>query len=155
MKKRLTIIPAICVMILIFLYSSQTAIESVELSGGITGRLVEVILNISKIELSPVDRLMWLEKMETVIRKAAHMVEYAILGIAVSYPLYVYGKRGKKLMLWGVLICVLYAITDELHQLYVPGRAGQVGDVVIDGIGGLVGCLVFFRVIRVSDRISP
>lgn len=155
MKKLLTTIPAICVMVLIFYYSSQTAVESAGLSGGITRRFVEGILGVSKIELSAAERLVWLENMEIVVRKGAHMAEYGVLGIAVAYSLYVYGKRGRRLILWSELICVLYAATDEFHQLYVPGRAGQVGDVVIDGIGALVGCLVFFRATRVSDRISP
>lgn len=154
--KILTILPALCVMGLIFYYSSQTAIESSGLSGGITKRFLEGILNISNINLSETDRLLWLEIMEIVIRKAAHMAEYAVLGIAVAYPVYAYGKRGKRLILWSELICVIYAATDEFHQLYVPGRAGQVSDVIIDGIGALIGCFLYLLIskrIRASRRL--
>ncbi len=138
-------------MILIFYYSSQTAVESSNLSGGITRRFLESILNISKIKLSETDRLLWLEIMEIVIRKAAHMAEYAVLGIAVAYPVYVYGKRGKTLILWSELICIIYAATDEFHQLFVPGRAGLISDVIIDGLGALIGCYLYL-IIKKGDR---
>lgn len=136
--------PAICVMALIFYFSSQTALESSDLSGGITRNFVEGTLNISKIELSAEERLVWIENMEGFVRKAAHVAEYGVLGLAVAYPLYAYGKRKRKMILWGEFICILYAVTDELHQLYVPGRAGRISDVVIDGIGALIGCLLFY-----------
>ena len=48
---------------------------------------------------------------------------------------------GLKVILLAFLICGLYAISDEIHQLYVQGRSGQVSDVLIDSSGALVGIL--------------
>lgn len=38
-----------------------------------------------------------------------------------------------------ILICILYAISDEVYQLFVPGRGGQVSDVILDIVGAIVG----------------
>mgnify|MGYP003309055667 FL=1 len=46
--------------------------------------------------------------------------------------------------LYSIIICFIYACTDEIHQLYVVGRTGQFIDVLIDTIGALLGCLVFY-----------
>jgi len=67
-----------------------------------------------------------------------------VLAIAVSYSLYIYDKRGFNLILWSEVVAVLYAVTDEFHQLFISGRSAQVTDVLIDGIGAFIGCLVFY-----------
>lgn len=54
-----------------------------------------------------------------------------------------------------LLICVLYAISDEIHQHFVPGRGAQVKDVLIDSAGasvGIVGYLVLNRLINPARR---
>lgn len=45
----------------------------------------------------------------------------------------------------------LYGITDEIHQLFVPGRSGQVKDVIIDGAGSIVGILVYVFLNKVLE----
>ena len=47
--------------------------------------------------------------------------------------------RRELLIPWG--IAALYAVTDEFHQLFVPGRSGQFSDVVLDSAGALAGLL--------------
>ena len=42
-----------------------------------------------------------------------------------------------------IAICVLYAISDEVHQLFVLGRCGQVRDVILDGFGSMVGIGIY------------
>ena len=51
-----------------------------------------------------------------------------------------------KNVLVSVCIAVLYASTDELHQLFVPGRSGQVNDVLIDGCGAVIGALIIWGI---------
>ncbi|WP_245575523.1 VanZ family protein [Alkalicoccus chagannorensis] len=46
-----------------------------------------------------------------------------------------------------LIICVVYAASDEYHQTFIPGRSGEVSDVVIDGIGAFVG-ISFYLLIR-------
>ena len=48
----------------------------------------------------------------------------------------------------------VYAATDEIHQLFVAGRAGRFSDVVIDSAGALLGVLVFAFLVRIVKRIQ-
>ena len=42
-----------------------------------------------------------------------------------------------------IIICILYAISDEIHQLFVPGRSGQVSDVLLDTLGAFTGIMIY------------
>lgn len=149
MKKKyriLSIIPALIIMCVIFYYSHQEAAESSKLSGGIIENIFSLIERIFTLELPIEERIHWLELLETIIRKAAHMTEYSILAIALSYGFYVYDKRGISLIVWAEVAAILYAATDEFHQLFIPGRSGQVTDVLIDGLGAFLGCILFYAI---------
>ncbi|MGE5472672.1 MAG: VanZ family protein [Ignavibacteriales bacterium] len=73
------------------------------------------------------------------IRKIAHTLEYAVLGMLLCLALSSTGIKDKKLFLYSILICLIYAVTDEIHQAFVPGRAAKVTDVLIDTFGGFIG----------------
>jgi VanZ family protein len=80
--------------------------------------------------------------------KLAHATVYAVLGAFVFLALRrsSAAKSGVVVLLAGA-IATLYGCTDELHQLFVPGRAADWRDVVADAVGGFVGALsasVFF-----------
>ncbi|MGE5330013.1 MAG: VanZ family protein [Deltaproteobacteria bacterium] len=82
------------------------------------------------------------------IRKIAHGWEYAVLCMLLYLAVSALGFADKKLFLSALLICMLYAVTDEIHQMFVPGRAAKVMDVMIDTSGGFLG-LVFMKIIEV------
>ena len=76
-----------------------------------------------------------------ILRKSAHFFAYLVLGILMINGLSssdIYGFKGIGL---AILICILYAISDEVHQLFIPGRGGQVSDVILDSVGTIVGIL--------------
>jgi len=84
--------------------------------------------------------------METIvylIRKLSHCSEYFILGILLMRALKAQIPRQPALrrMLWSILLATLYAVTDEYHQMLVPGRSANLLDVVIDSFGALCGTL--------------
>ncbi len=84
---------------------------------------------------------------QLVIRKAAHMTEFAILGILWS-GVFSFGKIGLPLG-----ISILTASADEFIQRFVPQRCGAVKDVLIDTAGALIGILlVAFIFHRISRR---
>jgi len=64
-------------------------------------------------------------------RKLAHFIEYGVL-----YWLLVRGPMAERRG-WALLICVIYALTDEGHQIFVPGRGPSLFDVGLDASGGL------------------
>ena len=86
------------------------------------------------------------DALDMVLRKLAHMFEYAVLFI-----LFVRLGESKKYEPWTVylasLICViLYALTDEWHQSFVPGRIGSLTDVGIDATGAIIGAVFWVNI---------
>jgi VanZ family protein len=85
-----------------------------------------------------------LDILSYLIRKTAHLTEYAILGILTNNMI----KNNNIKLYIGLLICIIYAISDEIHQLFVEGRSGQISDVLVDFTGSIVGICLFFVVIN-------
>lgn len=73
----------------------------------------------------------------TIIRKGAHITEYFILFILI-YNFIEDNFTRKKVYLIAFTIVVLYASSDEIHQIFVPGRAGRITDIGIDTIGAII-----------------
>jgi VanZ family protein len=73
------------------------------------------------------------------LRKLAHVAEYAVLGALLARALPELAAQ------WAG---IAYAVSDELHQSFVPGRFGTLLDVAIDSTGVLVGILLLRRVTR-------
>jgi len=120
----------------IFTLSSQVAEQSKSLSTGITKLIIDVI------EYFNPDASISIAQLNHQIRKAAHFSAYLILGILISTALRKSGVRGFSCLALSLAICIFFAITDEIHQLYVPGRGGQVMDVLIDSAGAAVGIVL-------------
>lgn len=82
-----------------------------------------------------------------VFRKIAHMLEYAILTWLTVRVLRFSGKvEFNRALVLGALIAVLYAVSDEYHQTFIPGREGTARDVIIDSIGVAVFVWYYKRV---------
>lgn len=140
--KPFSFVPALVVMYLIFNFSSQTGIESGNLSHEISYKIVSAADRILDKQLGEYDKQLYADKIELPVRKLAHMTEYFILAVCISFPLYVYGVRGFLLLLLAGLFCVGFACTDEFHQSFVAGRGPSKRDVMIDSIGAFFGILV-------------
>ncbi len=141
-------------MIVIFMFSNSPGDESGQTSREV-GRLF------CRIFVPGYEEMMFEEQEELAllldhpIRKLAHFTEYMILGVLmVGIPQFTekadYWKRG--LIIWG--IACLYAISDEVHQLFVPGRDGALKDVLLDCSGALVGVLIGLVVVRICVRMK-
>lgn len=145
----------------IFLFSTQDGTSSAHLSSGLVHRFVLFFL---PKHLSGNENLV--STLEFIVRKGAHMTEYAILAMLAlaqirayfpwkndlpeesssarsEFALSVNGLR--PLFQLGITVgfVFLYACTDEFHQTFISGRSGQFRDVLIDTAGGLLGGLVF------------
>lgn len=126
-------------MTVIFSFSAQPAVESDELSMGIAQKIFEFINGLKDI---PVFAWIGTDKIIVAIgianhyvRKTAHFMIYAILAVLVYNLMASYGIKRSKVVLFAALVCLAYAVSDEIHQVYVPGRAGQIKDVLIDFSG--------------------
>lgn len=135
MKKLKYFIPMIIWMIFIFIMShtdgNQSSLQS--------GFFVDLISKIIKIDQ---------ELLSLMIRKAAHMSEYAFLALTVFYGLYQNKFNQKLLLPISLLISFLYACSDEFHQLFIAGRSGQFIDVLIDTSGALIMIMIIYWWLR-------
>lgn len=129
-------------MTLIFYLSSQPVYQSNNLSKKIT----EVIVGTVKKTSPNID--FNIARINYILRKNAHFFAYLVLGLLMMNASRRNGISGTKLVLLSLGICVFYAISDEIHQLFVPGRGGQVKDVLIDSAGAIVGIGVYELVNR-------
>ncbi len=123
-------------MALIFYLSHQPATQSASLSGGVMEQVIKLVEKI--VPSVKFDS----QLLHYMIRKSAHFFAYLVLGVLVANSLRTMDSISltrTQLVLSAILICVLYAISDEVHQVFVPGRAGQIKDVFIDSAGATVG----------------
>ena len=136
MKKYLAWIPALVIMTAIFWFSAQPADVSTEMSDSVTRALLwtaEAVGLTDRLSPEQVHDLCGL--LATPVRKAAHITEFAVLHLTVLFALFQWELPWKKWLKAALAVTVAYACTDELHQLFVPGRAGMVTDVLIDSMG--------------------
>lgn len=127
-------------MFLIFLMSSFDATESANQSNFI----VNIITNIFKIEN--------IEVLSFIIRKLAHFTEYLILGF-LTINMLDKNDISKKYLL-SILICIIYATSDEIHQIFVPGRTCQIKDILIDSIGSITGIYLYKLISKRKKSIN-
>lgn len=149
--KPLSFAPALCMMYIIFQFSSASGIESSGSSGAVCLKIVDVADEVLDLNVSYDKRMYYAQKIEYPVRKLAHFSEYALLAAAVALPLYVYGMRGISLMLVAGIICIGFACTDEYHQSFVSGRSPSKKDVLIDSAGTFFG-IIFTRIIGFIGR---
>lgn len=144
-----TFIPMICMMCVIWGFSSNTGEVSSDQSQGIVSFIIDSVKDITHITMSEEEQRTWEERIHTPIRKLAHMTEYMIFSLTVAFPLLQYISSYKRIRRITSLFCILYASMDEIHQVFVPERSGQFRDVIIDGIGIGIGIFLFSLINRV------
>lgn len=140
--KPLSFLPAILMMCLIYYFSAQTGEVSGNLSYQVSYQIVETKNEVLGLGHSYEQLNAEAHSIEYYVRKAAHMTEYFLLAIAISFPLYVYKVRGIWLMLLAGIVCIGFAGLDEYHQSFVANRGPSTKDVGIDSIGAFVGILL-------------
>ena len=140
--KPLSFLPALLMMYVIYSFSAQPGEVSGNLSYQVSYDIVELKSELLSENLSSDELAYKADGIHYYVRKAAHMTEYFLLAIAISFPLYVYGVRGIWLMILAGIVCVGFAGLDEYHQSFVGGRTPAVKDVCIDSSGAFIGILL-------------
>ena len=139
-RKRIFIILTIAWMIIIFLMSSQPAPDSTETSLAV-GHAVCTLFVPGYSKMSTDDQLKLAKKIDHPVRKTAHATEYAILAMLIFAVISgMYDNIKHNLISLG--FTTAYAVSDEIHQYFVPGRACMMTDVMIDLSGALVGLIL-------------
>lgn len=125
-------------MALVFAFSSQNGEKSRKTSGYFTDKVVQIIVKVKPdVNIENIEEIVGF-----IIRKMAHFSIYFVGGILIfnfvsTFPL----KLRNVVLLTFILGCV-YSISDEMHQLFISERAGQIRDVLIDSAGVLIAILL-------------
>lgn len=139
-KKIFHLVLVFSCMITIFLFSCDNGDRSSVKSDGIIIKSAQFFLQ-RDISLKEKEKL--LNYLVLPVRKCAHFLIYSILGFLVLQFFKDFSMSSFKVYLLTIFFCFLYACSDEIHQLFVPGRSGQVLDVFIDTLGALFGCFLY------------
>lgn len=172
MRRNVFLVLMVLWMAGIFLFSSRTGEESTE-DSYFAGTMVGRIFVPGFEEWSADKQQDFAERIDHPVRKTAHAAEYAALGLLAA-GVCISGKKkdtssrinsgiaerirtvGKNRACTDILlpwaIASLYAATDEIHQLFVPGRSGQISDVILDSAGAMAGILVLAAVRKIRSR---
>ncbi|MCI8496018.1 MAG: VanZ family protein [Lachnospiraceae bacterium] len=156
MRKRMTGVVLIVWMVVIFAFSAQPAVQSAQTSRSTAYQIAEWQNNLLGRDKTKQELLGQAESMQLVVRKGAHMGEFAVLAILFFLHLSCYpiSRKHRALLAWG--LTAAYAASDELHQLFVPGRSGRFTDVCIDSLGGMAGivfCLCVLWFCRKHEKV--
>ena len=126
-------------MSIIFIFSNQPAKESSDLSNSFINKTIIKIYEIKNGTISTEEKEKIIKKYSYKVRKFAHFSEYFILGLLTF--LYLKDKN-KKVFIYSLLFCFLYACSDEFHQLFIQGRYSSFFDVLIDTSGALFSIII-------------
>ncbi|MBO5454571.1 MAG: VanZ family protein [Clostridia bacterium] len=152
--KRLLFILPVAIMILIFMFSSQNGKTSLNLSDGLIYNFVSGFCELFSIDFIDVSSLT--ASLRTVVRKLAHFSIYAFLGgsLLISFYYNFLSLRIKRNIFISQFLSIIYAISDEVHQMLIPGRNGNLFDVIIDSAGAFVGILLVFWIICRKNKLE-
>lgn len=137
MKKYLSLLVTLGVMAAIFVFSAQPG----SVSGAVSETVADTLQDTGAQHLVPG----WFSPNAYAnIRKWAHVYIYLALGasMAVTVGCFCPGQRRLWQGMTAGVLCLLYAVTDEIHQYFVPGRAMLAGDVLVDAAGFAAGILL-------------
>ncbi|QUH21536.1 VanZ family protein [Alkaliphilus sp. B6464] len=135
-------------MLIIFISSAQPANRSKQLSNRVIRIVIETVEKIVPNRTTDIN----IGRLHHLIRKNAHFFSYLVLGVLVVTVIRTSGTRGTKGILIAFAICVIYAISDEIHQAFVPGRGPQIRDVFIDSAGSAAGIGFYWFVGKIVKR---
>ena len=140
----------ISTMVAIFLFSAENAEDSRKTSGTVIRAAAEILVP-GFDSMTEAEQKALIDSVTKTVRKLAHFTIYAWLGFWLQLLLRSYRKH--PLIALAVILAAMYAVTDELHQLLVSGRSGEIRDVLIDSSGALVGAVISFVICLVWQKL--
>ena len=149
-KILLSLLPVLFVFALIFFFSSFDATDSSAQSSVLVKFVKEDIFpKLSKLR-NKTDIKIVNDTVAFVIRKTAHISVYMVLGFFSFVSLW-FIKNRKARYFSAVAVAAIYAISDEIHQMYVPGRSCEFRDVCIDTCGAAIGAVICLIIVLLTD----
>ena len=138
----------IAIFVTIFGFSNQNSETSSRLSQKVANFVVEFIPSIKNMPEPEKENV--IDRIESIIRKIAHYSIYTLVGILLMSLMSTYKIKELDRIAVSLIVGVIYAVTDEIHQAFVPGRGPLVTDVILDSMGVLTGIFIvmlFYKII--------
>lgn len=136
LRKTTSIVLLLLWMTVIFMFSSSGSVKSNNTSGQIISSAISVKDKVTSKETKPEAKKKIVKKLNYSVRKSAHVFEYFVLGVLALNVFDAFNVKRK--VLFAIILCVLYASSDEFHQLFT-GRTASVTDVLLDSVASIVG----------------
>lgn len=155
MKTRKTIFLILIIIncITIFHFSNQVADTSSASSGRVVSLVMKVLPQFKNIEEHQKEHIAN-EVLQPIVRKLAHFSIYTLLGfLTINFAL-TYKQEKYKSILCSWIFGSVYAISDEIHQLFILGRSCEFRDVCIDSLGVLTGIAIMIIIIKIFDILK-
>ena len=153
-KMKINIIRGILIILLlgtfyiIFGFSSQNSTKS----SSISGKISKDIVNITRKKETEQEKKRIAKLIEPGIRKLAHFSIYTVVGFLLMSLCFTYKTNINKKIIISLIIGVIYACSDELHQTFVAGRSGEARDVLIDTSGVFIGICISYSFYKIYKK---
>lgn len=100
----------------------------------------------------PTTRASEIHWQDFIVKKTAHIVEFGFLSLLLYRGFINSGMSKRKAGCWAIHLSILYAVTDEFHQMFTPGREPTVRDVLFDTIGAVVGIYIIWKLLPKAPK---
>jgi len=145
-------------LFIIFSFSAENAEKSQNTSDQVIVKTVETV---RQEKLTPEEKDIVINKYIVIVRKSAHFFLYFILGILFFFLAKDIWGLTPKAFIFTIIFCFIYAITDEIHQLFIAGRTARIFDVFVDTCGATLSttittliCLLINKLKKQSTKIA-
>lgn len=144
----------VATMAAIFCFSSQTYDQTMKTSDVIVKPIENTVKKDSSEFESEKEEQSYIKKLEgkldKVVRKSAHMIIFGVLALFVYLLCKSFGMSDADAIVLTLVVCAVYAGSDELHQKFVDGRTSQFADVCVDEFGAVVT----LTVVRIINKLK-
>ncbi len=139
-------------MSVIFIMSSQPAKESSQSSGEFVSKVIDIIYSdFDTLSLEQQSEITY--NITFFVRKSAHFLEYFVLGILSAIVVFTFKESNVFVKTFSAIgFSVFYAISDEVHQYFVPGRACRLLDICIDSLGSIGAIVMVSLIVIVKNK---
>lgn len=142
--RTILLILIILTCLIIFEFSGQNANDSKKVSGKITEKIVSIFYNVK------LDK----NRVESIVRKIAHYSIYTLLGIEIMSFISTFTIKEFDRISFALIAGMIYAMIDEIHQAFVPGRGAIITDVMLDSLGVMTGIFICLLIIKLYKSLK-
>ena len=156
MKKILFRITTLILLVLTFISIFNFSNQDGQASSGVSRKVAKKIIDIYPYtkNLNEENKNQIVEKIQPIIRKGAHLSIYTLVGILMMSFISTYNIKLKYRFLISILVGLVYASSDEIHQSFIPERNASIIDVGIDASGVLLGIILVLIIISAYKKLT-